>query len=181
MLGHWLVIYTTSRYLNFLYTKLVNDTQSSDLYMYLEPVELRDYIASQLTTPHNISGSVELSENGLVFKSQDKDHTVFTVPKQSIHSVATDERKYYSVSEVLGYGVFLILIAFVGTILAPHTGVGYLILGGAVIPLCYLLYQYYNSHSHVLIIQTSDEILEFEISEQQKEEAANYIEFAEEL
>lgn len=149
--------------------------------MYLEPVELRDYIASQLTTPQKLAGSVELSENGLVFKSTEKENNVFTVPKQSIQSVATDERKYYSVSEVLGYGVFLILIAFVGTVLAPHTGVGYLILAGAVLPLVYLIYQYYTSHSHVLIVQTADEILEFEISEQQKEEAANFIEFSEEL
>ena len=119
--------------------------------MYLEPVELRDYIASQLTTPQKLAGSVELSENGLVFKSTEKENNVFTVPKQSIQSVATDERKYYSVSEVLGYGVV------------------------------YLIYQYYTSHSHVLIVQTADEILEFEISEQQKEEAANFIEFSEEL
>jgi hypothetical protein len=150
--------------------------------MYLEPVKLRDYIASKVTTPAaKIVGSVELSENGLVFTCQEEENTVFKIPTQAIESISTDRRRYYSSTEVIAYGLLLIVFSIIGSAISVHTVLGYPIILGSLVAFSYLVYQYYQSHSDILVIQTESEVLEFEISSDQKEEAANYIEFAEEI
>jgi len=150
--------------------------------MYLEPVELRDYIASKVKTPAKMVGSIELSENGLVFTCQEEEeNTVFKIPAHAIESISTDRRRYYSSTEVIAYGLLLIVFSLIGSAISVHTVLGYPIILGSLVAFSYLVYQYYQSHSDILVIQTANEVLEFEISSDQKEEAANYIEFAEEI
>jgi hypothetical protein len=147
--------------------------------MYLEPVEIRNYIVQEVSTPKNIEGSLEISDTGVVFDSFQDENTVFKIPAHAIDSIATDTRRYYTLPQVIGYSLFLMIIIAIGSMIALYHLIGYGIMAISFVPIVFMIYKFYQSKSDVVLVSTNHEVIEFEVTEEQKEEAYNYINYDE--